>query len=355
MRRNSAKKDISNKCGNSNEHAVTMQKIAALAGVSKGTVSRALADDPKVSAKTKMKIKEIASSQNYRPNAAAVSLARGRTNTIGLVIPSAPRALSDPFYLEFLGGVGDFLITKGYNILLSPLGEQGPGHVRLLETNQIDGLILTEPEQADERIAYLRERAIPFVFLGQTTDTEVIWVDGDNVGGARAAVNHLLALGHRRIGCITGSMNLVSGANRLAGYITALTAAGVPFQQELVAEGDFTEPGGRRAVARLLELENPPTAIFACNDLMAIGAINGARDRGISIPQDLALVGFDGIRSGELVSPKLTTVVQPIYQMGLLAGELLVKSIRGEEITTRHVLLPLVLKIRESCGGKGLA
>jgi len=351
MGSNGAKNDFRNRNGNGSEHTMTMQKIAALAGVSKGTVSRALANDPKVSEKTKNKIKEIASSQNYRPNAAAVSLARGRTNTIGLVIPSAPRALSDPFYLEFLGGVGDFLITRGYNILLSPMSEQGPGHVRLLETNRIDGLILTEPEQADARIPYLRERAIPFVFLGQTSDTEVIWVDGDNVGGARMAVNHLLALGHRRIGCITGSMNLVSGANRLAGYITALTAAGVPFKQELVAEGDFTEPGGRRAVARLLELADPPTAIFACNDLMAIGAINGARDRGVSIPQDLALVGFDGIRSGELVSPKLTTVVQPIYQMGLSAGELLVKAILGEQIATRHMLLPLDLMIRESCGG----
>jgi LacI family transcriptional regulator len=351
MRSNGEKSGNGYKHGNGNEHTMTMQKIATLAGVSKGTVSRALADDPKVSEKTRLKIKEIASSQNYRPNAAAVSLARGRTNTIGLVIPSAPRALSDPFYLEFLGGVGDFLITKGYNILLSPMSEQGPGHVKLLETNRIDGLILTEPEQADARIAYLRDRAIPFVFLGQTSDNEGLWVDGDNVGGARIAVNHLLGLGHRRIGCITGSMNLVSGANRLAGYITALTAAGVPFQQELVAEGDFTEPGGRRAVAQLLELENPPTAIFACNDLMAIGAINGARERGISIPQDLALAGFDGIRSGELISPKLTTVVQPIYQMGLLAGELLVKSILGEEITTRHMLLPLDLKIRESCGG----
>lgn len=351
MQGNGDKTGRGTKNGNGNEHTMTMQKIATLAGVSKGTVSRALADDPKVSAKTKIKIKEIANRQNYRPNAAAVSLARGRTNTIGLVIPSAPRALSDPFYLEFLGGVGDFLITKGYNILLSPMSEQGPAHVKLLETNRIDGLILTEPEQADARISYLRERAIPFVFLGQTSDTEVIWVDGDNVGGARMAVNHLLALGHRRIGCITGSMNLVSGANRLAGYITALTAAGVPFQQELVAEGDFTEPGGRRAVAQLLELTNPPTAIFACNDLMAIGAINGARDRGVSIPQDLALVGFDGIRSGELVSPKLTTVVQPIYQMGLLAGELLVRSILGEEIKTPHMLLPLNLMIRESCGG----
>lgn len=334
-----------------NEQTVTMMKIAVLAGVSKGTVSRALNDDPRVSEKTRIRIKEIARQQDYRPNAAAVSLARGRTNTVGLVIPSAPRALSDPFYLEFLGGVGDYLITKGYNILLSPMSDDGPGHVKLLETNRIDGLILTEPEQADARIAYLRSREIPFVFLGQTSGSEAIWVDGDNVGGARTAVNHLLALGHQRIGCITGSMNLVSGGNRLAGYITALAAAGIPFRPELVAESDFTEPGGRQAVAQLLELTPPPTAIFACNDLMAIGAMNGARERGVSIPRDLALVGFDGIRSGELVSPKLTTVVQPIYQMGLLAGEMLIKAILGEEMAARHVLLPLSLKIRESCGG----
>lgn len=337
---------------NGNDNTVTMMKLAALAGVSKGTVSRALNDDPRVSEKTRNRIKEIARQQNFRPNAAAVSLARGRTNTVGLVIPSAPRALSDPFYLEFLGGVGDFLITKGYNILLSPMTDEGPGHVKLLETNRIDGLILTEPEQADARIAYLRAREIPFVFLGQTSGFDATWVDGDNVGGARTAVNHLLALGHERIGCISGSMNLVSGGNRLAGYITALSAAGVPFRPELVVESDFTEPGGRRAVAQLLDLTPPPTAIFACNDLMAIGAMNGARERGVSIPNDLALVGFDGIRSGELVSPKLTTVVQPIYQMGLLAGGMLIKAILGEEIPARHVLLPLSLKIRESCGGQ---
>lgn len=335
-----------------NDRTVTMTEIAALAGVSKGTVSRALDDDPRVSEKTRNRIKEIARQQNYRPNAAAVSLATGRSNTVGLVIPSAPRALSDPFYLEFLGGVGDFLITKGYNILLSPMSDNGPGHVKLIETNRIDGLILTEPEQNDARIPYLRARKIPFVFLGQTSDSQAIWVDGDNVGGARAAVNHLLALGHRRIGCITGSMNLVSGGNRLAGYVTALAAAKVPFLPELVVEGDFTEPGGRRAVAQLLDLNPPPTAIFACNDLMAIGAMNGARERNFSIPRDLALVGFDGIRSGELVSPKLTTVVQPIYQMGLLAGEMLIKAILDEEIASPHVLLPLSLKIRESCGGE---
>lgn len=329
-----------------------MTKIAALAGVSKATVSRALDDDPRVSEKTRARIKEIARQQNYRPNAAAVSLAKGRTNTVGLVIPSAPRALSDPFYLEFLGGVGDYLITRGYNILLSPLSDDRPGHIRLLETNRIDGLILTEPEQDDARIGDLLAWGIPFVFLGQTACPDAIWVDGDNVGGARLALNHLISLGHRRIGCITGPMNLVSGGNRLAGYITALAAAGIPFQPELVVESDFTEPGGRRAVARLLDLTPPPTAIFACNDLMAIGALNGARERGISIPGDLALVGFDGIRSGELVSPRLTTIAQPIYNMGRIAGEMLIKAILGEEMTTRHVLLPLSLIVRESCGGR---
>ncbi|MGE5598504.1 MAG: LacI family DNA-binding transcriptional regulator [Bacteroidota bacterium] len=331
--------------------AVTMDRIADLAKVSKATVSRALDDDPRVNAKTKARIKEIARRLDYHPNLAAVGLARRRTHTVGLVIPSAPRVLSDPFYLEFLGGAGDFALKQGYNILLSPMADEAPGHVSLLASNRVDGLILTEPQQNDPRVPYLKDLGVPFVFLGQTeAKADAIWVDGDNVGGARMAVEHLIALGHERIGCITGPMNLVAAGNRLAGYIAALTAKGIPYDSQLVAESDFTEPGGRRAMERLLALDPRPTAVFAGNDLVAIGAINAARERGLSIPGDLALVGFDGIRSGELVIPKLTTVIQPIYRLGWLAGELLIKAIRGEEIAVRHVLLPLDLCIRESCG-----
>ncbi|MGE5553737.1 MAG: LacI family DNA-binding transcriptional regulator [Betaproteobacteria bacterium] len=347
------------------KQAVTMEEIARQAGVSKSTVSRALSNDPRVNLKTRENVLRLVKELNYRPHAAASGLARRRTNVLGLLIPSAPRSFSDPFYLEFIGGVGDYATSRGFSLLFSSSGhpareyvggeDQGgaalpPADVVLVEANRVDGVILTEPEQADPRIVRLRERGTPLVVLGRTQYPDVCWVDGDNTGGARMAVEHLIQHGHRSIGCLTGPTGLAATWNRLLGYREAVTAAGLGFDSGLVVESDFTEAGGRRAMAALLARRPEMTAVFCSNDLIAVGGLAALREQGRRVPEDVALVGFDGIRLGEYLSPTLTTVQQPIYQMGQLAAELLIKMVNGEPPAQSQLSLPLVLRLGESCG-----
>ncbi|MBE3574899.1 MAG: substrate-binding domain-containing protein, partial [Firmicutes bacterium] len=187
-------------------------------------------------------------------------------------------------------------------------------------------------------------------FLGQPgPDPDLLWVDGDNVAGAQAAVEHLIRVGCRRIACLAGSPELVSAQHRLLGYKNALAQAHVPFSPDWVIPADFTEAGGYQATRALLDrLAEPPDGIFASNDLMAIGSLRALREAGLSVPQQVAVAGFDGIPMGEFSVPRLTTVEQPIYQMGQSAAELLLSALQGEEPACRQIRYPLQLRIRES-------
>ena len=334
---------------------VTMQDLAQWLKISKSTVSRALAGDPRVSSETRARVQHLARELNYHPNTAASGLARRRTNVIGLVIPFAPRSLSDPFFLEFAGGIGDYAITKGFSILLSSPrasdGQSASGMTfsRIVSARRVDGLILTEPKVADERVDYLKERDIPFVFLGNPgRNDEVCWVDGDNRAGVEMAVDHLVSLGHRHIACIAGPPDQTATHRRLEGYRSALQRHGIPYDESYVAQGDFTEPGGYRAMMDVLDRSPRVTAVFASNDMMAIGALNAAKQRGLAVPGDLSVVGFDGIALGAYVTPALTTVTQPIYRLGQAAAELLIKLVERQTPANRHVLFPLTLSVRES-------
>jgi LacI family transcriptional regulator len=332
-----------------------MQDLAEWLKISKSTVSRALAGDPRVSSETRARVQHLARELNYRPHSAASGLARRRTNVIGLVIPFAPRSLSDPFFLEFVGGIGDYAVTKGFSILLSsPRASQGgpsgsTTFAEIVSSRRVDGLILTEPRITDERVDFLKERGIPFVFLGNPgRNSDVCWVDGDNEAGVEMAVDYLVSLGHRNIACIAGPPDQTATFRRLEGYRAALARHGIPHDESRIAQGDFTEPGGYRATMDILDRNTGVTAVFASNDMMAIGAINAARQRGLRVPQDLSVVGFDGIALGAYVTPALTTVTQPIYRLGQAAAELLIRLVERQSPSERHVLFPLTLTVRES-------
>lgn len=338
---------------------VTMQDLAQWLKISKSTVSRALAGDPRVSKETRARVQQLARELNYHPHSAASGLAKRRTNVIGLVIPFAPRSLSDPFFLEFVGGIGDYAITKGFSILLSsPRASQdepagNTAFTKIVSSHRVDGLILTEPRVTDERVDFLKERDIPFVFLGNPgRNSDVCWVDCDNEAGVELAVDHLVSLGHRDIACIAGPPDQTATFRRLEGYRAALQRHGIPYDESHVAQGDFTEPGGYRAMMDILDRSPGVTAVFASNDMMAIGAISAARQRGFRVPQDLSVVGFDGIALGAYVTPALTTVTQPIYRLGQAAAELLIKLIERQTPAERHVLFPLTLTVRESSARK---
>lgn len=314
----------------------SMADVARAAGVSKSTVSRALAGDRRVKPETRLRIEEAARRLGYSPHRVASALARGRTYMVAVAPPSPPRSFSDPFFLEFLGAVGDRLTAAGYNVVLTvPDGVHASvsGSLReLVVGRMVDGVLLTEKRVNDTRISLLKEQGVPFVVVGRVEAAGVYCVDGDNMGGAELAVRHLLDLGHRHIACVAGPQDLEAARQRLKGFMAAMRAAGAEVLSHRVVEADFTLPGGRAATRRLLEAERAAfgavslTAIFACNDLMAMGAIAALRDAGLQVPQDVSVVGFDGIGLARLVEPPLTTVAQPVRELGTLAVELLLEQ-----------------------------
>ncbi len=331
---------------------ITMDKLAKQSGYSKATVSRALNDDPRVKKATRQLIKDLAAKYNYRPHAVASNLARRQTRIIGLLIPRAPRTVADPFFLEFLHGVNGTLFNSGYSLLVpqvSPDHEQ-QAIEQLIHEHRVDGLILTEPRIKDDRIAALQQESIPYVFLGSTVEPDVFWVDGANEAGAYAATHHLVELGHRQIAVITGEPGLISTKNRMNGYRRALKEVGVEQERHWTIQSDYTREGALEAVCRWLDSRDSQgiTAIFSCNDTMAIGALQALKRRQRRVPEDIALVGFDGIEAASYVDPTLTTVQQPIFKLGRTVGSQLLQLLRGEVPAEQQMILPLELVVRDS-------
>lgn len=297
---------------------------------------------------TRRRAEGLAKQIGYQPNPMARGLATRRTNVIGLAVPWAPRSLSDPFYLEFLGYAGDTAMKRGYSLLLSAPEEDGAGafrsHVELAASARVDGIILTEPKVVDERIGLLREFDVPFVFLGMSSTPDVSWVSGNNRAGAEEAVRHLLGRGHTRIGCVTGPPDQTASVGRFDGYRAALAEAGVALDRNIVAPGDFTQAGGYSAMCEILESGRSITAVYACNDVMALGAMKAARESGRQIPMDLSIVGFDGIAMGEYMDPPLTTVRQPIRELGVAAADILIDQIEGRAQGQVHRVMPVALR-----------
>jgi DNA-binding LacI/PurR family transcriptional regulator len=310
---------------------ITMAELARKCGYSKATVSRALADDPRVKPETKALILELAAQYNYQPHMVASNLAKRRTKTIGLMFPKAPRTIADPFFLEYLHGVSETLFEQGFSLLIPQVhGRRITETIaQLVAHGRVDGIILTEPLLEDSRIELLRESGVPFVFLGSTVDPGVSWVDGDNRGGACDAVRTLGSLGHRNIAVITGEQGLVSTKKRLAGYRDGLSFLGIEFREDLVWPGDFTRQGGYEAVRSHLSQikKGDVTAIFACNDLMAIGGIQALSEAGLRVPEQISIMGFDGIEVGQYLTPPLTTVEQPVFRLGQEVSRVLLGQI----------------------------
>ncbi|AZO93176.1 LacI family DNA-binding transcriptional regulator [Halocella sp. SP3-1] len=329
----------------------TMEDIAKEARVSKSTVSRALGDDPRVNENTRKRIKKLAKKMNYQPHKAAQALANKNTNVIGIVFPKIPRSIADPFFLEFLQGIGEVAVVSGYSLTLLNDSSDNNDYNKLekiFHKHNVDGIILTEPRTNDSRVTYLKKEGLPFVFLGNPMgDQDAYWVETDNRSGAYQAVDYLIKAGHKRIATITGPMGLVAGKYRLQGYKDALLDKGLAVNPDFIINADFTQKGAYRAAKKLL-LSKDFTAIFAANDLMALGAIKALKEQGLTIPGDIAIMGYDGIQIGEFIDPPLTTISQPGKKMGEIATELLLKLIQGEYISENHVLLSPELIVRDS-------
>jgi len=329
---------------------IKMSDIAKMAGVSKSTVSRALKNDSRVKKSTKNKIIKIAQKYNYKPNKVAQALAENQTKIIAVILPSAPRSVSDPFFLEFLHGVNNIAYQQDYSLTIPPVEKGNFNSFKKIKQNlNVDGVILTEPLLNDPRIKYLKENNIPFVFNGNPMlGDDTAWVDTDNMLGAYKAVNYLINKGHRKIATVTGPLSLVAGKYRLEGYYKALKDNNIEINKDWILESDFTEKGAYTTAKNLIKEHQEITALFAANDLMALGIIKSLKDAGIKIPGDLSLIAFDSIKLGEYIDPPLTTVKNSSLEKGEKAVELLIKIIEAKKITSRQILFPPKLIIRDS-------
>lgn len=334
--------------------AKTIEEIAELAQVSRSTVSRVLNNHPSVRPTVRDRVLRVINEQNYAPHAAARSLASSRTNIIGLLIPrSAATIFSDPFFSAVIQGVSEACNSHGYFLMLSMVTsemEQG-FYNRILRSRHFDGIIMLSSDVDDPILPLLIQDHTPLVMIGSHPYFQKLsWVDVDNREGARLAVAHLIGLGHRRIGTITGPLQMTAGLDRRDGYKLALVEAGIAVSPDLIIEGDFSQEGGYQAMLRLLALPQRPTAVFVASDAMAIGALRAAREAGLSVPDDIALVGFDDLPSGSFADPPLTTVHQPVLEMGAAAVGLLLDRLKLTDQPPLQVRQPASLVVRSSCG-----
>ncbi|MFZ1240666.1 MAG: LacI family DNA-binding transcriptional regulator [Anaerolineae bacterium] len=323
--------------------SVTIYDVARQADVSTATVSKVLSNTPYVSEKTRAKVLAVVSDLDFVPNLAARSLNQVRTGIIGLAFPYASDYLfEDPHLMLFLRGVENIATTHDYSILLMTAGaaDAAGGLRRLLHTRYVDGAIVVGMESVQPITAELRHRTYPTVALGYHSPLGVYnTIHADDYLGGRLAAEHLLALGHRRIGLIGGPLEITAVGRRIQGFTDALTEHGLSLAPDLRAAGDFTQESGFAAAASILAQPARPTAIFSVNDRMALGFMAYAQASGLTIPTDLSIVGFDDIPAAAFSHPSLTTVCQPSLAMGRMAGERLLDLVQR----TQERFEPLVL------------
>lgn len=334
--------------------SATLKEIARRTGKSITTVSRALADYNDVSAETKALVRRVAEELGYTPNLLAQRLQKRRSDTIGLILPTFGPRFSDPFFSEFLAGVGNMAAEHGYDLLVST---QPPGERELqvyrqkVQSRQVDGFVIVRTRRQDARIRYLREIGFPFVAFGRTEgELDFPFVDVDGIQGMQLIGEHLLRLGHRRIACLAPPADLFFAEHRLIGLRQVLADHGLELPESAIVLGDLTQKSGYQAAMRLLDSPQPPTAIVAFNDLMALGAMAALQEGGLVVGRDVAVTGFDDIPMAEHSHPPLTTVHQPIYQIGKTVCEMLVRLLRDQELVPRQVILAPKLMVRQSCG-----
>ncbi|MFC5529369.1 LacI family DNA-binding transcriptional regulator [Cohnella yongneupensis] len=332
--------------------AVTIKDVAKLAGVSPSTVSRVIANHPRISVETSNRVREVMEELGYHPNMMAKSLVSKTTRTIGVVLPRpAEELLLNFFFYELIRGVLAQLTRAGYDLLMaggSNEQEELETVTRLARSGRVDGLLLLYSRASDPVIHLLRKEKMPFVLLGRSLDYEdVPSVDNDNVQAAYDATKHLIAQGQRRIGFVSGPAKLAMTQDRMAGYTKAITEAGLPFKDGWVVEGEFLLESGYRAMASIMSQPEPPTALVIIDDVVAFGVLKGLTELGYRIPQDVAIVSFNNIALTELTMPPITSVDVGTYQLGYTASQMVLRMIQQVEITNRQII-PHRLVVRES-------
>jgi DNA-binding LacI/PurR family transcriptional regulator len=330
----------------------TLEAVAALAGVSRGTVSRVINDSPQVSPRAREAVRRAIDELGFVPNRAARTLVTQRTDSVALVVSeSEERFFAEPYFAAIVRGISSGLAGSGMQLLLAVA--QSPAEREQLENyltgQHVDGVLLVSLHGIDTLPARLESRGVPTVLGGRPLGVHpVACVDADNRGGARQAVGHLVAGGRRRIAAIPGPQDMAVGQERQSGYLDGLAEAGLPVEDSLVEPGDFSLDAGMRAASALLSRRPDLDAIFAASDAMAIGARRALRGLGRRIPEDVAVVGFEDSPAAPHTDPPLTTVHQPVEAMGREMVRLLLTRIGGGSPEDSLVILPTHLVIRGS-------
>jgi LacI family transcriptional regulator len=338
---------------------LTLEDIAKQAGVSRSTVSRVVNDHPNVSADVRQRVLEVIQNTGYHPHAAARTLASQRSWTLGLVLPhSVSFFFTDPYFPHLTKGIAQSCNQHNYTLalfLVDSKEDEEKIFSRVSRKGMLDGVLVQSGHDGDQQIiGTLIDASIPQVVIGRPfRSNNVTYLNVDNTNGAHHGVTHLIRLGYKRIGTITGPVKSAVGIDRKAGYLKALGERGIEVDEDLIVEGDFTETGGYYAMKKLLSAK--PDAVFAASDIMAIGAMRAIREAGLNIPGDIALVGFDDLPIATLSDIQLTTIRQPVVQFGIRAVELLIDMIENGTHPPRHIIMGTELIIRDSCGAKKIS
>ncbi|MFE7580156.1 LacI family DNA-binding transcriptional regulator [Streptomyces gardneri] len=332
----------------------TLEEVAARAGVGRGTVSRVINGSPKVSEQAKAAVEQAVAELGYVPNRAARALAGSRTDAVALVIPETEaRLFAEPYFLDIIRGVSAELAEADKQLLLTLIrsDQERQRFEQYLAAQRVDGVLLVSVHGDDPLPDQVRALGLPAVLNGRRSEDErVSFVDSDNTGAGRTAVAHLAARGRRSVATITGPLDMYVARCRLDGYREGLAESGLAPDEALVANGDFTEEGGRRAMRELLDRRPGLDAVFAASDVMAAGARAVLREAGRRVPEDVALVGVDDSAVARHMDPPLTSVRQPIEEMGRTMARLLLQEIAapGEPDEQPRRMLPTELVVRAS-------
>jgi LacI family transcriptional regulator len=326
----------------------TIREVAQRAGVSYATVSHVINKTRFVSDETRTRVLSAMSELNYRPNALARSLRIGETHTIGLILPDS----ANPFFAEIARSIEDMAFKLGYSVILCNTErdtQREQLYVDVLSKRQVDGIIFVATGDQVDSLNSLIEQDMPVVLIDRDLpNIEIDAVLTDNQRGGYLATRHLIARNHRRIACVAGPSHITPSAERVTGYAQALAEASIPYDETLVQDGDYHPASGQQVTAQLLSLASPPTAIFALNDLMAMGALRAAAEAGLRVPEDLAVIGYDDIEFASFTNPPLSTIAQPKEEVGSKATEILVNRISEKNGFHRRLVLEPTLIVRGS-------
>lgn len=336
--------------------SVTIRDVAKRLNLSITTVSRALDGYDDVAEETRFLVEKTARQMGYVPNQAARQLRRKRSDTIGYILPADRPSFSDPFFAEFISGLGDEASEYDFDLLVTAAApgsqEEQRTYERWTHGHKVDCLVLNRIRLTDWRIQYLSQMGFPFVTKERSSDPiDYSTVEIDNLHWFRMMVDHLISLGHQQIAYIGASPELRMQADRLAGYIQALENAGLTTNPNYIRQGDLSANSGYLAAQELLSSPTPPTAIACIDDMTAMGVLHAAHNLGMEIGRDLGVAGFDGIFGSEHTQPPLTTVNQPIYKIARHMVAILIRMIRGELTNKEHIYIEPTLEIRQSTTG----